>query len=296
MKRNGMGAELPYMPWFPGDFIQSPRVQVLTDMEELIYRRLLDAQWLNEGRGLPADDARLAKLARVSDAVWAAAAAAVRPFFEPNNEGALFNRRCASEWNRSLEFRAEQSRKGKLSAERRWGNRGYNRPNASVVTDPVTEVVTESNHPSPSPSPDEESDEYGCSELAGGPAPPSLSHDQVKQEEDTPLPPDPPIPPELANLALYRVDKKLCARWPELIAAWTEAYPNLNVPKTVASAHAWEVANVKRRKRDKARFLQSWLDKEQDRSSTTWPTYNKRSETKYNPEARATELENYVPE
>ena len=73
------------------------------------------------------------------------------------------------------------------------------------------------------------------------------------------------IPPELVDLELYAVDEKLCARWPKLFAAWKVAYPGLDIVAEVKRAHAWEVANPKRRKKDRARFIGNWLQRQQDR-------------------------------
>lgn len=73
------------------------------------------------------------------------------------------------------------------------------------------------------------------------------------------------VPEELKGLPLYMADDKLCKRWPELIAAWKVSYPGVNIHAEVSKAHAWEVANPKKRKVDRPRFLNTWLAKEQDR-------------------------------
>lgn len=66
-------------------------------------------------------------------------------------------------------------------------------------------------------------------------------------------------PEGLRGLALYERDRTLCRRWGELLAAWEAAYPDLDVLAEVARAHAWEVANPARRKKDRPRFLAAWL-------------------------------------
>jgi len=73
-------------------------------------------------------------------------------------------------------------------------------------------------------------------------------------------------PPELLELELYRTDSKLLAKWPALSKAWNTSCPGVDIKTEVAKAHAWEVANPKRRKVDKARFLNSWLTRAQDSS------------------------------
>jgi len=65
----------------------------------------------------------------------------------------------------------------------------------------------------------------------------------------------------LRNLQLYAVDAKLCARWPELIRTWEGTYLGMDVIAEVKKAHAWEVANPKKRKKDRAAFLGSWLSR-----------------------------------
>ena len=67
------------------------------------------------------------------------------------------------------------------------------------------------------------------------------------------------VPEELEGLDLYEKNAKLCKKWPELVKAWQKAYPNIDIMAEVARAHAWEVARPRRRKRDKARFMDGWL-------------------------------------
>lgn len=72
------------------------------------------------------------------------------------------------------------------------------------------------------------------------------------------------VPEELKGLNLYENNEKLLKLWPELITAWKSAFPGINIIAEVKAAHAWEVANPKRRKVDKARFLQNWMARAQD--------------------------------
>ena len=68
-------------------------------------------------------------------------------------------------------------------------------------------------------------------------------------------------PQELTGLTLYESDAKLLKAWPELLPSWERAYPGVNVAAEVAKAHAWEVANPAKRKKDRARFLAGWLSR-----------------------------------
>jgi hypothetical protein len=73
------------------------------------------------------------------------------------------------------------------------------------------------------------------------------------------------IPSELMGLELYAADKTLCARWCDLLPAWRQAYPGVDVIAEIRKAHAWEVANKSRRKVDRPRFLGNWLSRAQDK-------------------------------
>ena len=67
------------------------------------------------------------------------------------------------------------------------------------------------------------------------------------------------MPPELANLPMYAENEKLVAQWPELIKGWKDAFAYLDIISEVKKAHGWEVANPRRRKKDKIRFIYNWL-------------------------------------
>jgi hypothetical protein len=78
-------------------------------------------------------------------------------------------------------------------------------------------------------------------------------------------------PPELASLSLYAKDEKLCKRWPALYPEWRKAYPGVDVLGEVRKAHAWEISNPRRIKKDRARFLAAWLARAQDRGGGLEP-------------------------
>ena len=74
------------------------------------------------------------------------------------------------------------------------------------------------------------------------------------------------VPPdELKSLPLYASDVKLCQKWNELLPSWKSAYPRVDIMAEVRKAHAWELANPSLRKRNRSRFLNSWLQREQDK-------------------------------
>lgn len=52
----------------------------------------------------------------------------------------------------------------------------------------------------------------------------------------------------------------------EMLQAWAEAYPAIDVRQEIAKAKAWLLANPKNRKSNLERFLTNWLTKAQDRT------------------------------
>jgi hypothetical protein len=88
-------------------------------------------------------------------------------------------------------------------------------------------------------------------------------------EPETAPAPAPPfaIPELLTGLALYAADRKLCMELPQLLPAWTQAYPGVDLKAEIAKAHAWEMTNPKKRKVNRARFLGNWLARAQDARS-----------------------------
>ena len=75
----------------------------------------------------------------------------------------------------------------------------------------------------------------------------------------------------MVGLELYESHPTLCRDFPGLLKAWEKAYPGVDVRGEVRKAHAWEVANPKRRKRNKTRFLNNWLAEAQDRPKAKTP-------------------------
>jgi len=78
------------------------------------------------------------------------------------------------------------------------------------------------------------------------------------------------VPMELADLELYRLDRKLCLRWERLYKSWKVTFKGLDVLKEVRTAHSWEMSNPQRQKRDRPRFLHNWLSRQSDRPRVPW--------------------------
>lgn len=67
------------------------------------------------------------------------------------------------------------------------------------------------------------------------------------------------VPKQLSGLTLYEIDRKLCEKLPSVYPLWEDAYPYLNLMKEIKSAHLWEVSRPRRRKKDRIRFLTTWM-------------------------------------
>ncbi len=73
------------------------------------------------------------------------------------------------------------------------------------------------------------------------------------------------IPAELQGLNLYEGDMNLCKKLPTLMIAWKDAFPGVDIIAEIKKAHAWEVSNPTKVKKNRPRFLQNWLSRAQDK-------------------------------
>jgi len=97
------------------------------------------------------------------------------------------------------------------------------------------------------------------------PTVPNLTTEDKGGDSSSPPSEPQPIPPDLTNLSLYCVDKNLCKRFPELLPAWIDAFPGVDIVAEIKAAHAWELASPKNRKVDRPKFLTNWLKRAQDK-------------------------------
>lgn len=123
---------LPWMPWFPGDFLSSSKVQRMSLAEQGAYRRLLDFQWMD---GLiPSDPEEIARLLGVpigeANGLWRR----IGQCFEPC-DGGLINRRLDQHRRKSISDYENAVESGKRGANIRWGkNRDpIGDPNATPI-------------------------------------------------------------------------------------------------------------------------------------------------------------------
>jgi uncharacterized protein YdaU (DUF1376 family) len=109
-------ASPPYFAFYPKDFSADHLVESMTTLQVGAYILLLCKAWqADPPASLPADDAVLARLARLSPAEWSAAKAAVLAPFKLGSDNRYHQKRLRQEHGRAVavrKARAEAGRKG----------------------------------------------------------------------------------------------------------------------------------------------------------------------------------------
>jgi len=121
----GRAVKLKYMPWFARDYSSDPAVKLMTNRQDLWYRRLLEHQW-DEG-GLMNDPATWYAFAMPagghevspSDPEWDSFVPQVERLFPIAGDGLRYNARLEEEYGRQLGKYKGQSVGGKRGAETR---------------------------------------------------------------------------------------------------------------------------------------------------------------------------------
>lgn len=163
MSKRQKSKKMAYMPWFPADFLAD--VLLLEDVEELMYRRLLDYQWLHGS--VPRDPEKRARAARMprklADRCWEQVAG----YFPDEGGEGLVNGRLEREREFSAEVATRRSEAARTANEARWGHRAGPEPDhdpepgvdpkririgSEPDTDRTTDRISNGSHPSPSPS------------------------------------------------------------------------------------------------------------------------------------------------
>lgn len=111
----------PAFQFYPGDWLSSPQVTLMTPEQEGAYIRLLCYAWADPDCSIPDDDEVLAKLSRLGEGWFNGGSTVLRKCFQPhfNQPGKLVNLRLLEERKKQKEWR-EKSRIGGLrSAESR---------------------------------------------------------------------------------------------------------------------------------------------------------------------------------
>jgi uncharacterized protein YdaU (DUF1376 family) len=107
-------ANFAYMPLYVADYLAD--TAHLSAAEHGVYLMLLMTYWQRQG-GLPMDEAKLSRIARVSDKDWLRVRDNVMAFFRIQ-DGFLIQERM----ERELGFVREKTTKAKASASLRWSN------------------------------------------------------------------------------------------------------------------------------------------------------------------------------
>lgn len=110
-------ADFPYFPFYPADWISSPRIMCSTLVQQGAYIRLLCICWLSGDCSLPDNDELLCKLGTCSEQDIAF----VRQVFtkHPTKEGALTNERLHKEWEKVTRISDARSKAGVKSGKSR---------------------------------------------------------------------------------------------------------------------------------------------------------------------------------
>ena len=132
---------LKYMPWFARDYNADPAVKLMTNRQDLWYRRLLEHQW-DEG-GLPNEPFTWYAFAMPAgghevppdDPEWEGFALIVERQFPVAGDGLRYNSRLEDEYGRQLARYKGQQAGGKRSAETRQQQRLSKSPPSSLPGD-----------------------------------------------------------------------------------------------------------------------------------------------------------------
>lgn len=205
----------------------------LSESEDLAYRRLIDIYYLHERppKGTPEQVARMIGVTSV-DSVRIV----LEDFFQ-NRDGAWHNKRCDEEIQRYKSISD--------SARRRASKRWHKPEDAGPMR---TQCI---------------SNAVAMPEQSISNANLNLNH----------KPKEKPFAPADLHQPRQNISKPQVT-WtengfnvPDLIqAGWRSAYPAVKLDAELAKAHAWVLAHPKNRKSQWGRFLNSWLQKSQDRA------------------------------
>lgn len=127
----------PAFQWYPKDCDTDENVRMMTDEELGFYMRCLNHQWINGS--IPKDCDSLAKVLGKSRRVVRRLAQRVGCCFtESETPGRLVNERLERQRNQQLEYSENQSKAGRIGAEKRWVRHGD--PMDDSIATPMAEL------------------------------------------------------------------------------------------------------------------------------------------------------------
>ena len=248
-------SQIPWMKFFPNDWLSSPSVAVMSAEQEGAYLRLLCFCWADRDCSIPNDPKILAVLSKLGDR-WETFGTDVQRMFiqHPEFSERLTNARILEERKRVNAKKFKCSKAGVKSGESR---RSISNGRSTDVSDFVERNRTIS---------DIRYQISSSSDLKKDPPPP-LCAETIEDARSALAESNLQIPEIFRNLELYRVDKKLCSRFDECLKTWSSAYPGISISDEIRKAHAWEMSNPKNRKTQRSRFLNSWFARAQQNAS-----------------------------
>ena len=111
----------PSMPLYVNDWLSSPRIQAMSQEQELAYFRLLCFCWASQDASIVDDDEQLAALSRMGEGWLMGGCQLVRACFvsHPTKLGHLTNARLYELWQERQEWKAKSAAGGRKSAQAR---------------------------------------------------------------------------------------------------------------------------------------------------------------------------------
>ena len=116
-------AKLPWFPFYPGDWLSSKTVELLTIAQEGAFLRLLAYAWLSNACSIPVDERELRRLAKWDDVDedFAPVLGCFTP--HPSNPNLLHNPRLYAEWLKSKTQHEAYQKRAKAGAKARWSRK-----------------------------------------------------------------------------------------------------------------------------------------------------------------------------
>jgi len=118
---NRMKCKAPAFQFYPGDWLSSPKIALMTPAEEGAYIRLLCYAWADPECSIPDDDTILTNLSRLGEGWLKGGSIKIRECFtaHPKKPGRLFNERLMEERKKQQAWRKKSQEGGKRSAASR---------------------------------------------------------------------------------------------------------------------------------------------------------------------------------
>lgn len=206
-----MKRKAPAFQFYPGDWLSSTKIALMTPAQEGAYIRLLCHCWSDPDCSIPDDDRSLAVLSRLG-AQWKKLKAEVLDCFEPHPSipGRLVNQKLANVREEREEFRRKQSAGGAKGADKRWHSDGspMGKPSKPDGLPIKKGMGRDSSFTSPSPSSSSSSSELLTTSLSQSQGEPGERDCEVVKIPDRE--PDQNRNPDLSEYRLQCLIEDIC--------------------------------------------------------------------------------------